>query len=75
MYIPLSDVIRQTEGYYMYMHVHMDIKLALYKTVPIMCVSCASYTVIFPHPTAIPQPAATNDMEPEATCKLAMLCG
>lgn len=42
--------------------------------VPIMCISCASYIiVVFPYPTAKPQPATIQDIEPEATCKLAVL--
>ena len=39
-----------------------------------MCISCASYIiVVFPYPAAKPQSATIQDIEPEATCKLAVL--
>ena len=55
------------------------VELAVSKSELIQCahLSISSYSVVFPHPvaTGIPQPAVIQDMEPETTCKLAILCG
>ena len=70
-----SSASQECHTYITYVDMHgnsASLSVSLNNTVPlqIMHIMC----IIYPHLAAVPQPAAISDTEPEATCKLAILC-